>query len=111
MLVEQFILKKLLTLLHVGLVSNVGDNAGAIFSDWGCDIKYSSFTSNSAKVGGSIYSTNDYCKINNSTFEQNHVTLYGGAIYALSRLEINNTNFTFNQADSADWSYIYTILC
>lgn len=79
-------------------INNIGTNYGAIFTGFKTYIVNSIFTNNSATVNAGALFTQYYCNVTNSTFENNKAN-NGGAIYSSGALFLMNSNFTNNSVN------------
>ena len=85
--------------------NNLGTYGGAIYNNHELNISDSIFNNNTGQIGGAIYNANNlgfsHSVILNSTFIYN-IANVGGAIYNNDGMDINNSKFIDNIANSAD---------
>lgn len=91
------------TFKNLNISSNIARNGGAIYSNSTMNIINSTFENNHATyMGGAIYlgSLSTYNLIDNCTFKNNNGTVHGGAIdsYKADNLQITNCIFDTNTA-------------
>ena len=91
--------------------NKTGGGAVYIPSTGSCTLINCTFISNNAFRGGAVYlNSNNPCTMVNCTFVNNGATLYGGAIYSVNELNLENCVFTNNDAGDGV-VYIYSGFC
>jgi predicted outer membrane repeat protein len=85
-----------ITISNLTLINGKHNYGGAIITTTMTNIHYVTFSGNTAKEGGAIYSFKDTL-LTNSKFE-NNIATYGGAIYNEGYFEIQKCNFNKNNA-------------